>query len=334
VAVGQAVRQASVLCIAVFHKRNVLYRLLLPTNNVGIAMTCDPEKDRFVNKIRFPAYRQRQARNDVKLAITIITITQITVRIKPLIIMLAVAMAFASCNRRSQLLYVQNIDMATEMPFAKPPEYKLKHGDILYIQLVTHSPVISQAFNNPTGVQFIGSSRDESSLYLSGYSINNEGYVNLPFLGDAQVAGLNIEQARTVIQEKTEALYKDASVIVKLASFKITFIGEVRRPGNIRNFNDNLTIFEALASVGDISENGDRKNVLVVRPTSEGNRTYRLNLNDRSVLSSEAYYLLPNDVVIVEPLGNKVFQMNIPYINLTLSSISTIILLYNFITKL
>ncbi len=239
-----------------------------------------------------------------------------------------------SCNRRSQLMYMQNIDETAEVPFATPPSYKLSPGDVLHIQLVTHSPEISMAFNNPTGVQFLSQGRDESSLYLSGYTVNPNGVVQLPFLGEAQVKGLTIDEARSVIQEKTNAMYKDASVIVKLASFKVTVVGEVRRPGVIRNFNDNLNVFEAIAAVGDINENGDRQKVLVVRPTNQGNKTYRLNLADRSVLSSEAFYLLPNDVVIVEPIGNKVFQMNLPYINLTLSSISTIILLYNFITRL
>jgi len=256
------------------------------------------------------------------------------VKFKTLIAILALATALMSCNRRSQLMYMQNIDETAEVPFATPPSYKLSPGDVLHIQLVTHSPEISMAFNNPTGVQFLSQGRDESSLYLSGYTVNPNGVVQLPFLGEAQVKGLTIDEARSVIQEKTNAMYKDASVIVKLASFKVTVVGEVRRPGVIRNFNDNLNVFEAIAAVGDINENGDRQKVLVVRPTNQGNKTYRLNLADRSVLSSEAFYLLPNDVIIVEPIGNKVFQMNLPYINLTLSSISTIILLYNFITRL
>lgn len=257
-----------------------------------------------------------------------------TVKNKLLITLVVVSMVFASCNRRSQLLYMRNIDETMDVPFATPPSYKLGVGDILHIQLVTHSPEISMAFNNPTGIQYMSQGRDESSLYLSGYTVNPDGYVQLPFLGEAQVKGLTLDEARTIIQQKTNALYRDASVIVKLASFKVTLVGEVRRPGVIKNYNDNLNIFEAIAAVGDITENGDRQKVLVVRPTSEGNKTYRLNLADKSAFASEGFYLLPNDVVIVEPIGNKVFQMNIPYITLTFTSISTMILLYNFITKL
>jgi polysaccharide biosynthesis/export protein len=251
-----------------------------------------------------------------------------------LFVIVILAIALVSCNKRSQLVYMQNVDGKDVLPMATPPEYKLKAGDILFIQLITHSSEISQAFNNPTGVQFIGQGRDESSLYFSGYTLNEDGIVKLPFLGDVRIGGLNIEEARTQIQLKTEEMYKDAMVIVKMASFKVTVVGEVRRPGNFRNFNDNLNIFEAIAQAGDIADNGDRKNVLVVRPTAEGSKTFRLDLTDKTSLSSEAFYLLPNDVVIVEPVGNKVFQMNVPYISLTFSTISTIILLYNFITRL
>lgn len=244
---------------------------------------------------------------------------------------MVLSVLFASCNRRSQLLYMKNIDETTELPHILPPAYKLAVGDILFIQLVTPSPEISISFNNPTGVYYQNQTRDESSLYLQGYTIDPEGHITLPFMGTIPLLDKTLQEARNLIQEQANQHYKDASVVVKLASFKVTIMGEVRRPGTFRNFNDNLNIFEALAAVGDISENGDRKKVLVVRPTQEGNKTYRLNLNDRSVLASEAFYLLPNDVVIVEPIGNKVFQMNIPYITLGFSTLSSFILLYNFI---
>lgn len=250
------------------------------------------------------------------------------------LIFILLLLVLASCNRRSQLLYVQNLDSQGEVLIAKPPIYRLQPGDILYIQLITPSPEISQAFNNPTGGQYMTRTQDEGSLYLNGYTVNDSGMVALPFLGEAKVQGLSISEATQELQKLTEKMYKDASLIVKLASFKVTVLGEVRRPGSIRNYNDQLNLFEAIAAVGDISENGDRKSVLVVRPGNEGNKTFRLDLTDKSVLASEAFYLLPNDVVIVEPIGNKVFQMNVPYITLTFSTISTLILLYNFITRL
>jgi len=245
-----------------------------------------------------------------------------------------VLLLLTGCNRRSQLLYMKNLNPAGEELVAKPPQYKLQPGDLLFIQLITSSPEISQAFNNPAGSQFLTRTQDESSLYFNGHTLDAEGFVTLPFLGSAKLEGLTLDEARSEIRILTEKLFKDASVVVKLANFRVTVVGEVRQPGTFRNFNDYLNIFEALAQVGDISENGNRKNVLVVRQTDTGSKTFRVNLNDKSVFTSEAFYLLPNDVIIVEPIGNKIFQMNVPYITLTFSTISTLILLYNFITRL
>jgi polysaccharide export outer membrane protein len=74
-----------------------------------------------------------------------------------------------------------------------------------------------------------------------------------------------------------------------------------------------------------------------VRPTDKGTKTYTMNLQDKAILSSEAYFLLPNDVVIVEPLKQKVFTLNLPTISFivtsALSAITTTLLLINYFGK-
>lgn len=247
------------------------------------------------------------------------------------ILLLIFMVAISSCNRRSQLVYMRNLELNESFQPQKPPAYRLTKGDVLYIQLLTPSPEASAAFNNPTGMQGSAQTRDESSLYLSGYAVNDDGNIELPVLGEVKVIGLTIDETRRLIQEQAENHFKSPTVKVKHASFKITVVGEVRRPGTQMNYNDNLTIFEALAQAGDISENGNRKNILVLRPTPEGGKTYRLNLADKSILASEAYFLLPNDIVFVEPIANKAFLMNVPYISLFFSTVSTAILLINFL---
>lgn len=247
------------------------------------------------------------------------------------VILLLLAVTLTSCNRRSQLVYMRNLEVNETFLPQSPPSYRLTRGDVLYIQLLTPSPEASSAFNNPTGVQNANQMRDESSLYLSGYAVNDSGNLELPFLGEVPVVGLTISETRKLLQELAEKHFKEARIKVRYASFKVTVVGEVRRPGNQMNYNDNLTIFEALAQAGDITENGNRKNILVLRPTPDGGKTYRLDLADKSILSSEAYFLLPNDIVFVEPIANKAFLMNVPYISLFFSTVSTAILLINFL---
>ncbi len=112
---------------------------------------------------------------------------------------------------------------------------------------------------------------------------------------------------------KAEEVFKGATVECKLLSFKFTVIGEVRAPGSYINYNNYLTVLEAIGRAGGVGDYGRRDKVLVVRPTEKGTKTYNLNLQDKNLLASEAYFLLPNDVIIVEPLGQKIFNLNLPY---------------------
>jgi polysaccharide export outer membrane protein len=79
-----------------------------------------------------------------------------------------------------------------------------------------------------------------------------------------------------------------------LLSFKYTVIGEVRTPGTYMNYNNYLNVLEAIGRAGGISDYGSRDRILVVRPFSAGTKTFRLDLDDKKILSSEAYYLLPS----------------------------------------
>jgi len=175
--------------------------------------------------------------------------------------------------------------------------------------------------------------QNETSLYINGYTVNDSGNVIIPILGQVPVIGLTIDEATRRIQEKAEIYLKDATAIVKLISFKVTVIGEVNRPGTYTNFNNQLTVLEAIGMAGDITDYGNRQKVLIVRPNPEGTTTYNVNLQDKNLLLSEGFFLLPNDIVIVDPIKSKVFRLNLPTLSIFLSGLSTLILILSFIQK-
>jgi len=159
--------------------------------------------------------------------------------------------------------------------------------------------------------------------------------ISIPILGDIKVIGLTSDEVKTSVEERARQYLKDAVINVKLLSFKFTVMGEVNRPGTYTNFNNQLTVLDAIGEAGDISDYGNRRHVLVLRPAKEGTNTYHIDLQDKNLLQSEGYFLLPNDIVIVEPLKSKPTQINIPtytlLITTTLSTISTLILLLNYL---
>ncbi|MBP1652942.1 MAG: periplasmic protein involved in polysaccharide export, partial [Bacteroidetes bacterium] len=125
-------------------------------------------------------------------------------------------------------------------------------------------------------------------------------------------------------------LLVDPVVSVRFLNYRITVIGEVGRPQVVNVSNDRVTILEALGLSGDITDFGNKENIMLIRESDDGTRTVkRLNLNDRSLLSSPYYYLRSNDIVYVEPTKAKVASTNTTrqILPLIISSISLVVII-------
>ena len=98
-------------------------------------------------------------------------------------------------------------------------------------------------------------------------------------------------------------------VTVRMASYHVSILGEVTKPGIISVPQEKMSILEALAQAGDLTIYGRRDNVILIRQDAQGEKHYhRLKHNDANVISSPFYYLQQNDIIYVEP--NKVKAQN------------------------
>jgi len=251
----------------------------------------------------------------------------------PFLISITVLIFSGACTSQKKLMYLSNLDTTSVQQFfpMERPDYRIQYQDILYVNITTLNAEMNELLNPGTQRYAYSALRDESSIYIYGYTVSDSGTITLPILGEIEVYGFTVDEIHKKIQKRANEYLKDAIVNVKLISFKFTVIGEVNRPGTYNNYNNQLTVLEAIGMAGDITDFGNRKKVLVVRPTKEGTHTYRINVQDKNLLQSEGYFLLPNDIVIVEPIKSKPFQLNIPTLSLFLSSISTLILVLSFI---
>jgi polysaccharide biosynthesis/export protein len=256
------------------------------------------------------------------------------------LVFILILLSGVSCTSTKNLTYLQNLPEthdALYFPYDMP-EYKVQHRDILYIEVktLTSEGKLADVLreSGASGQTYI---QGEASQYLIGYSVDKEDKIVLPVIGNIQVGGKALPEIRAIVQEKVDSVFNHAYVDVKLLSFKYTVLGEARSPGTFVNFNDYLTVLEAIGRAGGVGDYGRRDNVLVVRGTKDGTQTYRINLQDKNLLTSEAYFLMPNDVVIIEPVKHKIFNMNLPTISFTISTItgiiSTTLLLINYFGK-
>ena len=245
-----------------------------------------------------------------------------------IILLLTGFLLMTSCTSQKKLAYLYDLPIADSESFTMDiPDYKIQHRDILYITIKAMTP--DGSINDYlTGTRNVGISsigQGEAGQYLMGYDVGKEGNILLPVIGSLEIAGHTLEEARSVIQNAADGHFLNSTVECKLLSFRFTVIGEVRAPGTYFNYNNYLTILEAIGRAGGISDYGRRDKVLVIRPYEGGTKTYSLNLQDKAILTSEAYFLLPNDVVIIEPESKKIFNLNLPTFSFILTSVTSAI---------
>ncbi|MBN2611312.1 MAG: polysaccharide biosynthesis/export family protein [Bacteroidales bacterium] len=252
---------------------------------------------------------------------------------KGIVLFLVAIFIVTACTQQRQLVYLRDLEETSDTNFfvKTQPDYRIQKQDILYIKIYTFNREVSDLINQSSSTYQQNLFQNESSLYINGYSVNDSGYIEVPVLGKIMVLNTTIDETIGAIREKAYEYLKDATIIVKLISFKFTVMGEVNRPGIYRNFNNQLTVLEAIGMAGDINDFGNRRKVLVLRPAKDGTLTYRLDLTKKNLLTSDGFFLLPNDIVYVEPIKSKIFKLNAPSISLFFSTITTLILVLNYI---
>ncbi len=242
-----------------------------------------------------------------------------------------VLIGLGGCIPQKKLPYLQNPSFTTERatPIDNNPEpYRLQPSDIVSVKVQSAQADLNTSLNI-TGSQTLYSS-EPGVLYLSGYSVDERGQITLPTAGKVKVQGLTLDEAQNAVQKAVALYVRDATVLVKLLSFKVTILGEVRTPGRYFIYNSQATLLEALGMAGDLTEFGNRENIKLVRQTPKGSAVILLNLTDPNLLKSPYYYLMPNDALYIEPLRARSSRANVNNLGIVFSGISAVVLLLSF----
>ena len=227
-------------------------------------------------------------------------------------------LAAVSCSTPKEISYFQDLQPGvTELTITDPVEIKVRPKDKLSILVNAQDQKLTNMFNLPIVSQQIGQESTESSGIsrgVSGYTVDTDGYINYPVLGEIKVEGMTREQIAEYLtrQLKEQELIKDPVVTVEFMNLGVSVLGEVNRPGRISINRDNLTILDALSEAGDLTIFGKREKVLVLRQENGKQRVYGINLCSAGhIYSSPVYYLQQNDVVYVIPNDTKSRQSTV-----------------------
>lgn len=231
--------------------------------------------------------------------------------------MAAAVLLISSCTTPKNITYFSELQTGSIVRADSVIDIRVKPEDKLSIVVSTQNPALSALFNLVTAQNNIsnasaGSSRKNAGVgggQTSLYTVDSTGNINFPVLGKLHIAGLTREQVTDKIAGELmkRDLVKDPIVTVEYANTGVSLLGEVTAPGRYEFNKDHMTIIDAIAMAGDLTINGERDNILVMRNVGDGRReAYRVNMLDaRELASSPVFYLQQDDVIYVEPNDKK-----------------------------
>ncbi len=238
------------------------------------------------------------------------------------------------CVTQRELEYMQSEKMDTlSFKEAKFPDYKLKTNDELYIQVSSLDEAAAGIFSNSRDQNSLVGSIDAYSASLLSYTIDKDGYLLLPVIGNIFVKDKTLSEVSSILKDSLTHVLNQPVIKLKLVNRYISVIGEVKTPGHYTYSQDKISIFDAISLAGDITIYGNRKEVSLVRNENGENKLFKLDLTKSDIFTSDYYLLRPNDIVYVKPMKKRFWAMEqFPY-SLIIAAITTALLFYSIVTK-
>lgn len=225
-----------------------------------------------------------------------------------------------SCVSVNKVRYFTDVD-SIEEPVTNPREQKvIMPYDHLYIKVLSIDENTNRLFDVNQG--------NAGLQVMITYLVDKDGNIDFPFIGNISLAGMTISQASIKLQTALSQYVPKASLIVRFLENKVTVMGQVEHQGVFPFTQDKLNIYEALALGGGISQHGDRRNVVLIRQEKDKIIHQRINLSDSRIASKDYYYILPNDVLVVEPMRTIFWTYNNSTFSTIMTTFTSLIALY------
>ena len=207
-----------------------------------------------------------------------------------------------SCASKKDVYYFQDIDNSiSEIQFKF---LKIQPGDILDIQIRAYTPESVQIFSRQSTLS--SQQGQFQNRAIDGYLVGQNNMIILPMIGNISTENQTTQTLANKIQEKLKPFVNDPSVNIRILNFRISVLGEVARPGTYTVLEERISMPQALGLAGDLTINGDRNHVLILR-NNDGKKTNKIiDLTKSNFLKSPFYFLKQNDIIYVRPNNAKV----------------------------
>ena len=251
--------------------------------------------------------------------------------------------AFAtSCVPVKKMVYLQSEEDIKDKVFEyQKEEYRLQENDILDVQIRSMNEEANKLFSiqGQSGQQAmqVGVQSGGDLYYMTGYTVNDNGAIELPYIGEVLVKGKTLKEAKASVDTEVAKFFKTYYLQVKLGGIRFSTLGEFNNSGKQVILQNQATIYEAIALSGDLTPLAKRDEIRLIRQYPDGTKIHTINLLDQSIIGSPYYFIQPNDVLYAEPLPQKAYGFGVTgaqTITTLVSALSSSLALYLTIISL
>lgn len=215
------------------------------------------------------------------------------------------ALILQSCSTGKEILYMQDASQYNNTKI-NYTDATIQPNDILKVTIGALIPETAIPYNKITANSVQANNVDV--MRLEGYLVSSNSTISLPILGEVSILGETTETLELKIVEMLEkgGHLVNPSVIVRLMNAKVTILGEVNQPGTYSFTEKNITFLQALGLAGDLTIKGKREDIMLIREVDGVRTVSHINITKSDWFDTEAYYIKPNDVIVVNPNNPKV----------------------------
>jgi len=261
-----------------------------------------------------------------------------------LLIFLAALLALSSCVTNKKILYLQkegDLKKKTD-----PPDTAVRHYDLVDFKYkIQTNDIINVRFQSLTAKEFdfvfaqsqqgqqnVGGAN--TGALLTGDLVDEKGEIPIPVIGKVKVAGLTVFQTQDTLQKLANLYLQSPIVKVRLLNYRVTFLGQINKEGEITLANNRVSLMEAIGLAGGFGEMADRSNIKLIRQNGSKTEVHYINVLKEDFMTSPYYYVYQNDLIIVPPLKQRPFHLYFTQNTaIILSTVSIFLLVLNLMKQ-
>lgn len=255
------------------------------------------------------------------------------IKILTVLIFLTVLFTANSCRtlRPSEMLQTDETYPVSSFEPSKM-EYVIKPYDRISLRVVSN---IGESFFSPGTSNQSGTTDYQRNQKGFEFSVEFDGMVKVPILGRIPISGKTVREAEKNLEELYSEYFVNPFVLIEVTNRKVMiFMNSGTQATIVEMPGENLTLIEAIAEVGGISDISRSYKIKLIRGDLTKNpEVYYWNISNLTDLKNSNIYLEANDIIYIDSRPQyvlRVLKEASPYLTL----VTTLVTVYGVFFKL